>query len=402
MKVGVALTTHNITRMDAWIFYFLAGYALFSSLSVAIGNIFLGLALAVFLLRMACYRGDLVGRLTYFRGFFRVVSLMLAIALLSAAFSEDFFVGGKVFLNYYIYRLMGMVLIILFVRSKKRLLVLLGLVLVSFLINDINCVRQGIYGLAPRPDGFIPYMTFGGILSMLIPIILLLSIRLTGFWRLGMTVLLFLSLAAGILNSTRGMWLSVAITAPVAAFLIVQDKKKFLVGGITMLLTFYGLFQYVPVFQQRIVSVWQMDYQSNAERLLIWHSSWNMFVDHPVLGVGFGQYEHAYQTKYILPEAKERSLGHAHSNVMQMLGERGILGEAAFLIMWLYFMYFGLRGWWRTKNPAYLAFFSVVLGLMLQGLTEYNMGNSVVTKLFWFLLGLCLQWIRISEEEKIV
>lgn len=272
--------------MDTWIFYFLAGYALFSSLSVAIGNIFLGLALVVFLLRIACYRRDLAGRLTYFRGFFGVVSLMMAIALLSAAFSEDFFAGGKVFLNYYIYRLMGMVLIILFVRSKKRLLVLLGLVLVSFLINDINCVRQGIYGLAPRPDGFIPYMTFGGILSMLIPIILLLSIRLTGFWRLGMTVLLFLSLAAGILNSTRGMWLSVAITAPVAAFLIVQDKKKFLVGGITMLLTFYGLFQYVPVFQQRIVSVWQMDYQSNAERLLIWHSSWNMFVDHPVLGGG--------------------------------------------------------------------------------------------------------------------
>ena len=41
---------------------------------------------------------------------------------------------------------------------------------------------------------------------------------------------------------------------------------------------------------------------------------------------------------------------------------------------------------------------ALVLGL-IQGLTEYNnnMGNSMVMKLYWFLLGISLQLINIDK-----
>ena len=41
------------------------------------------------------------------------------------------------------------------------------------------------------------------------------------------------------------------------------------------------------------------------------------------------------------------------------------------------------------------------MGLILQGLTEYNMGNSAVMKLHWLLLGLCLQWGRLDGIKRI-
>ena len=125
-----------------------------------------------------------------------------------------------------------------------------------------------------------------------------------------------------------------------------------------------------------------------------------MFQDHPLIGVGMGHYEKAYQTEYILPEAKERTQWHAHNNIMQMLGERGALGALAYCGMELYFMAFALRGWYKTQGLPYLAFFTIVLAIMLQGLTDYNLWSAVVSKAYWFSLAICLQWIALTRKER--
>lgn len=67
-----------------------------------------------------------------------------------------------------------------------------------------------------------------------------------------------------------------------------------------------------------------------------------MFRDHPVLGVGLGQYKDNYQQKYILPQAKEPYLTHAHNNFLPMLAENGIIGFAGFFnaACWLYWLFF--------------------------------------------------------------
>ena len=92
------------------------------------------------------------------------------------------------------------------------------------------------------------------------------------------------------------------------------------------------------------------------------------------------------------------SLGHAHSNVMQMLGERGGLGGLTFITFWVYCMFFAIRGWKRTRQPVYPAFMAIVLGVMLQGLTECNLSTVVVSKAFWFSLAVCLQWVALTES----
>ena len=139
---------------------------------------------------------------------------------------------------------------------------------------------------------------------------------------------------------------------------------------------------------------------SNHERLLLWTSGYKMFKDHPVLGIGFAEFAPQYGTKYILPEAWYKHLTHAHNNIVQMLAECGIIGVAAWFIFWGYALWFGISGWRKKHELAYLAWFAVIAGLLLQGLTEYNQGNSVVTKEFWFLLGILFQLMHLPVEGK--
>ena len=125
-----------------------------------------------------------------------------------------------------------------------------------------------------------------------------------------------------------------------------------------------------------------------------------------MFGVGFGCFERQYQETYILPGAKEPQLFHAHSNVMNTLAECGAIGLGALLFFWCVLITYGFRTWlarrvallvglWlATHNIAALILSAVLLGLILQGLTNYNMGTSMVMKLHWLLLGLCFSWLR--------
>ena len=63
-------------------------------------------------------------------------------------------------------------------------------------------------------------------------------------------------------------------------------------------------------------------------------------------------------------------------------------------------MSYGIRAWRTAQHIAGLLLSAVLLGLILQGLTEYNMGNSSVMKLHWLLMGLCLQWLRLDLDGR--
>ena len=148
----------------------------------------------------------------------------------------------------------------------------------------------------------------------------------------------------------------------------------------------------------RINSITSTKYQSNTERVLIWKSAYRMFLDHPILGVGAGQYKFNYQKRYISPKAKEPKLAHAHSNFMQMLAENGFVGFISFVGMVGYFIIASFRRFWTTKSPYALMLSSSTLSLVLQGLTEYNFGNSAVMKAFWLVLG-CLIVLEYQSNE---
>jgi O-antigen ligase len=70
---------------------------------------------------------------------------------------------------------------------------------------------------------------------------------------------------------------------------------------------------------------------STIERLAHWVAGWRMFLAHPLLGVGAGNYGAAYQ-QYKVPGWDE-SLTHSHNYYINVAAETGALGLLAFLAL---------------------------------------------------------------------
>ncbi len=79
-----------------------------------------------------------------------------------------------------------------------------------------------------------------------------------------------------------------------------------------------------------------------VERMAHWQAGWQMFVDHPVTGVGTGNFNARYPDYYVR-STFEFSQGHAHNFYIHMLAENGIVGLAIYLTLTLSFAFVALR-----------------------------------------------------------
>lgn len=92
---------------------------------------------------------------------------------------------------------------------------------------------------------------------------------------------------------------------------------------------------------------------STAERLAHWIAGLHMYFDHPILGVGIGNYPDAYPpyhiTKFLDP------LGHAHNYYINVAAEMGTIGLIVYLFF-LFALYFaGMRILQRINNRYWRA-----------------------------------------------
>ena len=205
-------------------------------------------------------------------------------------------------------------------------------------------------------------------------------------------------MVALIFNGTRGAWLAVLFLLIVLGVTLLRTHKKAIILGGMVLLLLLGVAGQNHGLQERVHTLGDASFQSNSERLLMWQSAWTMFLDHPLTGIGAQNYAQQYQNQYISPLAKERYQVHAHNNFLQILAEQGIVGFTAFCFL------FGTilrRGWQEMKSNSlwgYILFFST-MGLLLQGLTEFNFGNSAVIRLYWLLAGIAVVGLRLEKNE---
>ena len=377
----------------------IAVFIIMSFVSIAVGNIFLGILALCFFIQL--YKKQKSFNQDY-KGYFIAISLFIISMLLSALFSGDIIYGLKRWADMWIWRFMPFVVVIFllnnYIDAKKVMLTGFA----GITVTSVYAVYQGLSGIG-RANGFYGHpMTLGGWLCIFLPLLLIefFERKLLGkyYWLTGLA---FCICSAGLVfNATRGAWLAVAIVSAVLLIYYMFKNKRNLAVSIIFVALISTVLVNNPKFMHRLDTIDDFDkYQSNTERILIWQSAWNMFKDHPILGVGLGQYTENYQQKYISPQAKEPKLGHAHNNFMQMLAENGIVGFAGFVIMFGYIILKNLIAWFKTRNVYALMIVSATVCLLLQGFTEYNVGNSAVIKMYWLVLGLLVVLSEFYKRE---
>lgn len=225
---------------------------------------------------------------------------------------------------------------------------------------------------------------FAGYLALLLPLAVLMATCTEN--PLGFRVLALVSgltILGGIgLSQSRGAWLGVAVTTGVLLLVWSRQTRRLLVpivgvGLAGSALAVSGLLPaslldrvsqsiaYFGVFDVRTVDLTSENF-SVVERMAHWQAGWYMFLDHPWLGVGAGNYAEAYPNYYVSTWLDP--LGHAHNYYLNMLAELGVLGGLVLLVT-LTLIFRQLGGpLLQARNPA---FWRAVLGGVIGGMVVF-------------------------------
>lgn len=427
--------------LNRWLLIALSLFGVASFLSIAGANVFLGLSTLFFLIILAKNKGYKVSedKVVYYKA----IGVFALAMLVSALCSGNIGYGLKTWADFFVWRFMPFIIIVSLFDEKLKAEKLLKAVLCGFCIDSLYAIYQGAivykFNIAHgRADGFVGHpMTIAGWECILLPVLLVFIFRkdISKKMQWVYAVLFAIFSVALIFNSTRGAWLALAIALPLISLpFILKSSKAFIAFASVVVLIGTALVS-SPSFMKRVDSITDTRNWSNASRFIIWDTAYGMFKEHPVLGVGLGQFKPQFQSKFedskelqqqaveyrkyqnnkkqkkltaaqkkltkeqvnVLAGANRklwenkqlRGLTHAHNNFMQMLGENGIVGLLGYIIAFGFILWKNLKNYFVNKNPYALMIVGSTTALLLQGLTEYNFGNSSVMKIYWFVLA-CL------------
>ena len=304
-------------------------------------------------------------------------------------------------------RILTLPLAVLLCKTRRHVLGLVLAVAASAVITDVYALHQGWQNLSLRINGFFGHpVHLGEHLLLVVCFLLPLSFAnaFSGRLRAVFFAALHLSLLTLLFNETRAAWIAFTIVWLLYFFTPLTPWKyaKNRWWGISVslvILCCIGLGALSPSIQQRIASVTDLQYQSNSERIIIWHSSLAMIADHPVFGVGPDNFGPEYQSVYMRPEAKERHQRDAHNTYLSIAAELGMVGLAAFLFLLFRLLQYYYRQIRRTDEPEWpLGAFFCLVAFFIYGFMNSMINTFWAVRLLSLFLGISLAYANLSRR----
>jgi O-antigen ligase len=277
------------------------------------------------------------------------------------------------------------------IRSETRATTLIHVLIAAATLMAVYGLMQSMtQGPSFRVHGTMSiYMTFAGIL-MLIALVTLAQVLFIPRSRLayGLVGSLVLLTAALVMTHTRGAWMGLA--AGVVLILGFRHKRLFLALPVVAVVIFLAA---PGAVRQRFGSIVDPQDVTARERLYMWGTGLQILRDHPWTGVGMEGVKRVYTT-YKHPEAVRDQRAHLHSNPIQIVAERGLIGLACWLGIWIAFynqtwkIFRSLGPDDRLAMALVIGSLASVTGFHVAGLFEYTFGDSEVVALLYFLMAL--------------
>ena len=380
--------------LESWIAIMITLMVCLTRLSMAAGQVFYVIAILLSIFYIWKHRHDLYVP-SYVKKYSKTFALMLLLLLPSAVLTNNIAVGLPEFINVWLWRIPVFFVIALCIRDKKTLFTMLAVFFVDFGIDNLVAFYQHVSGMTDRGWGFgSSVLTISGLMVMLVPIfcVILLDsafpnyVKVSALWALG-------CVGFGMYgNQSRGSWLFSMIMVPIVSLPYILKRFIYVVVVLAALGGVVWGFSTQPQYVARFESITNTTTDgSNLGRFDVWTSSINMFKDHPVTGVGIGQWRTIYEASYRLP-TENQHLYHAHNNFIQLLGEVGLLGLLGVLIFYGSIIVDNFVVWFKKRDPYSLcAMIAVICYVFLFGQVEYTLDNSSGIRIMYFMLATMLQ-----------
>lgn len=165
---------------------------------------------------------------------------------------------------------------------------------------------------------------------------------------------------------------------------------------------------FVPLAVQPGEYNWFYAVNSTGQRLEMWRTAWDIFLEHPLLGAGTGAFmkqAYAYAKRgAIAPQVA--GYDHPHNDYLNVLYGEGVVGLAAFLLLlgWPGYLYLAALRNSPTPTARAAAFCGLILlgGLLVFGLTESMFVHSLVLGWYAIMTAMLCALIRPSSEPRAV
>ena len=324
------------------------------------------------------------------------------------------------------YRYLPIFSIPLFITSERVIKIILSLFSLSIFISFINGIffykklkwnfNARLISFSSHPLDEAHILAMG---SLLLLALIIYNIKFKKYKELPIYLLAFiLALIALVMTQGRGAWLGFLGGLFVVVFLLMKNKKLFIVAVILVGVLGVGAVTSKGLENNRYIkrfeSIQNLEDTSNKIRLFMWESSIDMFKNNLPFGVGrdnAGKYALEYMEKnHKYDEMKNKwakvhlkeiaGSGNLHSMYFTSLAEEGILAFL-FIGMFLFILYRQFR--YCIARERDLNFYLVVgtmgmlVAFLVGGLTENVWREIWKSNMLVFSLGLYLS--RVKSEN---
>ena len=232
-------------------------------------------------------------------------------------------------------------------------------------------------------------------------------------WRTVLAAASFIILLALIFSGTRGAYLGFGASLLFMPFLLAILSKSKKVKGYSLLFLFILIISVTSLvlnrdsafvknnsFLSRMTHISLSD-ATMQTRFISWQAAWRDFGNHPILGVGHGNFAIIFD-KYFDPTfynytRSETYFDQAHNNLIDIASTSGLLGLFAYLSIFIAAFAYLVRG--LKSGRVSLADFILLLGLI----TAYFIQNLVVfdALVTYIALMVMLGYIYWLDKRKI-
>lgn len=390
----------SIRILNAVIQACLVGFVGSLPVSIAFCQISLGLGLASWLFKAAMERKFTWPSSPLEKGFIIFFSVCILATIFSLKPLESL-VGLKKF-----YLVLAVYFVGFNIPNRERRDELVSLFIVMVAATGCYGILASVFGHQARLLGAQTMaMTSGGIFIMaaflMMPSLLSRpSNKLNGFMFGLLATVLALSI---VLNKTLSAW------AGLLAGMMLYIFRQKLLRGVVFLLVFAAVFLSVALLRpsRGFFNYSKMD--SWQARVAMWDIGWKLIKQRPILGTGLIDLGELYQKERKVEDIQlhgnNRRFGHLHNNFIHVTAITGFAGLTAFIFLWVVIISFILErikkstGMIKLQNLSYLA---VMVGFLVNGLAEWNFGDSEVVTILWFVLGLALAGWRWETGNRAV
>lgn len=268
------------------------------------------------------------------------------------------------------------------------------------------------YGTFEQPN------PFAGYLGLTLPLVV--SLYLFGLppgrWRWLAAAAAVVLGTALLISLSRGAW-----TAQAVALLLVTlgasraARRIVLTFGVLGLFFVAGVWPLLPPeMSSRLVSIVGSAVDLGSvreatitpenwavlERLSQWHAGWQMFYDNPLLGVGIGNYNAAYDD-YRLDQWPV-ALGHAHNHYLTVAAEAGFLGFLGYITFLATAFYLGIRAARAARRVGDRLWWALAIGILggLAAFATHNLFDVLFVHGMGVTVGLLLALLEATPDAE--